>query len=98
MNHALDSETQKSKLYLLRGWIFFFIYDPFMEVPVETLNLSMDLEIRIAFQNLTTAAKKKIGKKNFYFSLFPGITKIPEKSLVLLPAFCTNVGRRAEIA
>ena len=77
---------------------FFFIYDPFMEVPLETLNLSMDLEIRIAFQNLTTAAKKKIGKKNFYFSLFPGITKIPEKSLVLLPAFCTNVGRRAEIA
>lgn len=75
---------------------FFFIYDPFMDVPLETLNLSMDLEIRIAFQN--NSGQKKIGKKNFYFSLFPGITKIPEKSLVLLPAFCTNMGRRAEIA
>lgn len=42
---------------------FFFIYDPFMEVPLETLNLSMDLEIRIAFQNLTTAAKKKSERK-----------------------------------
>lgn len=42
---------------------FFFIYDPFMEVPLETLNLSMDLEIRIAFQNLTTAAKKNRKEK-----------------------------------
>lgn len=42
---------------------FFFIYDPFMEVPLETLNLSLDLEIRIAFQNLTTAAKKKSERK-----------------------------------
>lgn len=52
---------------------FFFIYDPFMEVPLETLNLSMDLEIRIAFQNLTTAAKKnRKEKKNplFFCQLF----------------------------
>ena len=32
LNHALDSETQKSELYLLRVWIF-FIYDPFMDYP-----------------------------------------------------------------
>lgn len=58
---------------------FFFIYDPFMEVPLETLNLSMDLEIRIAFQNLTTAAKKKNRKEKLLFQSIPGDYKNPGK-------------------
>ena len=56
---------------------FFFIYDPFMEVPLETLNLSMDLEIRIAFQNLTTENRKE----KLLFQSIPGdyknLGKIP---------------------
>ena len=60
----------------------------------------MDLEIRIAFQN--NSGQKKNRKEKLLFQSIPGDYKnpgkIPEKSLVLLPAFCTNVGRRAEIA
>ena len=82
LNHALDSETQKSELYLLRVWIF-FIYDQFMDYPPRNSkpvhgSRNKDLIFK------TTVAKNRKEKL--------------QKSLVLLPAFCTNMGRRAEIA
>ena len=63
-----------------------------MEVPLETLNLSMDLEIRIAFQNLTTAAKKKSERKTSISVYSRGLQKSRKNPLFFCQLFARTWG------
>ena len=66
-------------------------------IPLETLNLSMDLEIRIAFQNLTTAAKKKSERKTSISVYSRGLQKSRKNPLFFCQLFARTWGGARDV-